>query len=555
VGELPSLRAEHLPSFASTEALWYRVFDLLGWEYLRRGSSTIANVEERRRGMEILQLCYKLPAIQKLVDPVERVELTKYNHDEYWSQYCDSAEDGQWMINHDRPNHLFLLLRDIPCPSQFSSQEIDVTARLSQWRNQTKKDPQAWDEVFSDVTSLSSEFFGACVITFGNFCRRKIWAMERRDLRELYTSIARKIVQIAAQRQDLLAHATVLLIRTYESLLAGYGIASRSSSCITMPIEYGNALEQGSAEDHTTHAYLTLLLSIQIPSDGEPESASRVKDVIAMLWLRSSNPVPRDWGHLLETHRRDIPGDIISDWIRNAESVPHILEILRHLAQAQESNPAIGPLWRSIAHEVMDPHFVEALQCFDRLMGMDCAEDDHYVLVNLVCQDLEMEPFVDLDHYFTSGRVESLALLKDDCLRILVMCARGPEFLSPVCVPEAYGKSRRESLARVAEYVCKRVSSVDSPAALQLQASLWPMALETDLYANILLDGPRFVSSYQAPIEWYLTETRTSCSVCLSTQYPVANALMVLVIWFLIYSVSQTTLRSIKTLCFLAKFH
>jgi Family of unknown function (DUF6535) len=114
VGELPSLKVEHLPSFDPTEASWYRIFDLLGWGYLGGNFSVILIKEERRRGMEILQRCYKVPVIQKLVDPVERAELTNHNHEEYWSQYCDSAEDGQWMINHDRPNHLFLLLRDIP---------------------------------------------------------------------------------------------------------------------------------------------------------------------------------------------------------------------------------------------------------------------------------------------------------------------------------------------------------------------------------------------------------------------------------------------------------
>jgi hypothetical protein len=121
-------------------------------------------------------------------------------------------------------------------------------------------------------------------------------------------------------------------------------------------------------------------------------------------------------------------------------------------------------------------------------------------LVNLVCQDLEMEPFADFDHYFTPSRLESLTLLKDDCLRILATGARGPDFLRAVTVPKAYGETRRKSLNRVATFVYKRFSSVNSQAALQLQASLWPMAQGTwpgrGLYHNAMQDTKIFVSSY-----------------------------------------------------------
>jgi hypothetical protein len=44
-----------------------------------------------------------------------------------WSQYCYLAEGGRWKIHSERPNRLFLLLRDIPCPSEFSTKEIDIT--------------------------------------------------------------------------------------------------------------------------------------------------------------------------------------------------------------------------------------------------------------------------------------------------------------------------------------------------------------------------------------------------------------------------------------------
>jgi Family of unknown function (DUF6535) len=504
VGELPSLEVEQLPSFDPTEAPWYRIFDLVGWGFLNKGSSAIVNREERRRGMEILQRCHKSRAIRKLVDPGKIIELTEFNHEDYWSQCCDTAEHGQWMIIPDLPNHLFLLLRDIPCPSQFSAQEIDVTARLSRWRNQAQKNPQAWDEVFSDAScSLPSEFFSLCVVTFANFYCGEPWYKWEHADRELYASLTRKAVWMAAQRDDLLPVATIPLVRACEALLRGYrvGIARNDSPFLAMPFRYGKALQQGSADDHATHAHLTLLLSRKLPSAAEDERASQVKNIILMLWLRPTNPVPKDWDYLEETHDTNLPMDIMSDWIKNAESVPHILEILGHLAEAQGDDPAIGPLWRTTAHdEVNDPHFVEAMQTFDRLMGIDCTDDDHCLLVNLVCQDLELEPYANFDHYFTPSRLESLALLKDHCLRILVTIARGPNFLSPVAIPRAYGEARRGSLDRVVKILYQRFPSVNWQPALELHASLWPMtSRETSRCGEAMQDAVVFVSFHRIP--------------------------------------------------------
>jgi hypothetical protein len=500
VGTLPSLREEHLPSFNPAEASWYQIFDLLGWGYLRTGSSAIASREERRRGMEILQRCYKVPVVQNLVDPVGREELGEYNHRAYWSQYCGSAEDGPWTISHDRPNHLFLLLRDIPCPSQFSSQEIDVAVRLSEWRNKVEKDPQAWDDVFSNATSLPSEFFSACVTTFGNFCRGENWLACHDAELELYNTIVGKAWEISTQRDDLLPVAAKPLIRAYEAILLGSGIGHiAKGSPLIAPFVYGKILQQASAKDHAAHTLMTRVFSGTIYQASKADSASQVKDVIAMLWLRPSNPVTRDWDYLHRTHGGYLPVDIMSDWIRNAESVPNILEILRHLAEAQRRNPAIGPLWRTTANDkVVDPHFVEALQTLDQLMSMGCTDHDHCMLVNLVCQDLELEPYVNFDHYFTPSRLESLDFLKDHCLRVLVGCARGPEFLSLVAVSKAYDEAPRVSLYRVVKFIYKRFSSIDSPAALQLQASLWPIACrDTSLCETAMQDAITLVSFRQ----------------------------------------------------------
>jgi hypothetical protein len=131
---------------------------------------------------------------------------------------------------------------------------------------------------------------------------------------------------------------------------------------------------------------------------------------------------------------------------------------------------------------------------------MDCAEDDHCLLINLVCQDLELEPYADFDHYFTSNRLQSLALLKDHSLRVLVSCARGPDFLSRVAVPKAYRELRRNSLDRGAEHVYKRFSGANSPAVLQLQA-LWPMTSpETQLLERAMQDPVIFVSLHSVPV-------------------------------------------------------
>jgi hypothetical protein len=506
VGELACLKVEHLPSFDSTEALWYLIFDLLGWRYLTRGPGAIIDVEERRRGMEILQRCYKLPVIQHLVDPEEREELTYGDHHAYWAQYCEAADDAQWMMNHNRPNHLFLLLRDVPSPSQFFAREIEVTSRLSQWRNQQLKEPHVWNEVLSDTSSLPSKFFSACVTTFGNYCSGEYWYLRDGATREIYKSLARKLVQIAILHEDLVLSATVPLIRSYEGLMTGYVIRRMSSNplCLASPFRYGKYLYEGSADDHAMHEAMILLLARHIDTASNERRALQVKDVVTMLWLRPSNPVLRNWDYLGEEEQKgiDTNTNIMLDWIKNADSIPHIVEILLHLATAQKNDPTLGPLWRStVPNEVNDPHFVDALQTLDRLMGMDCTGDDHCGLVNIMFQDLELEPHPNFDHYFTPSRLDALALLKDPCLQIIAGCARGPDFVNHVQVSEAYREARRDSLNRVAEYVYEKFSTHDSPAALQLQASLWPMRRkQSRLCQKAMDDTIVFVSFYNSKL-------------------------------------------------------
>lgn len=186
---------------------------------------------------------------------------------------------------------------------------------------------------------------------------------------------------------------------------------------------------------------------------------------------------------------------IITDWINRADEIPYITEILQILATTQAGYPDVGPLWRAMDQgENRDPHLVEALLTFDRMMGSDCTESDHLTMVNLVCQDLELEQAPELDDfYFTESRVYSLSQLNDHCLRALAYCARDVDIPTSMFLPEGYINQRPSSLARVADHVFRKTPT---PAAVPLQASFWlTLPRQTDLYSEAPRKLDVFVSS------------------------------------------------------------
>jgi hypothetical protein len=186
---------------------------------------------------------------------------------------------------------------------------------------------------------------------------------------------------------------------------------------------------------------------------------------------------------------------VVMDWITYADKVPGILEVLRHLAEP--SNQAIGHLWQeSPASSDQDPHILEALQMFDRLISIGCPPEEHHTLITAVCQDLEVDQSGTLPDYFTEGRLQAFAKLRDPRLRLLTACARGAGH-SDALVPVLESmESLKDSCARVEEYLFRCYASKFSPYVLQLQASLWHLYTGADEICKRALKEPQVLVSF-----------------------------------------------------------
>jgi hypothetical protein len=498
VSELPSLDPKHMPSFKAKEAPWYNIFDLLGWKFLAAKHVSTVNGEEKQR-MEILQRCHAIGAVQEMTDPPAHSNAHDLQGTDYWDQFCDVAGGGHWNDKSTLPNHLYLLLRDTPRPFGFSPQEMGVIISLGRWRNSTAKSPQVWDEVFSLEPSFHDSFFSSCVVTFSNFVRSQDWRRWDKDNRRRYISAAGEFIHIAIRREDISPPVILLLIQAFEAILTGFGNTSTNgAACLSRPLRYGRNIQQSNPDDHLVHDSIILLLSRNLRSYSTEERALRVREVIAMLWLRPSNPVPRRWETIQKRHGPVDQWDpvIIVNWLQSAELHPHIMEILRHLVNAQAGDPSVGSLWRTTAtNGVNDPHFVEALQMFDRLMTDECSASDHCMMVRLVCQELESEDSPSFEDYFTLQRLNAIHQLHDPCLRLLANCARGSKFLDSVVLAEDYHTRRKDSLDLIEGYLLTSYPEGDSSETLELKAALWPtFSGQGNLYSKALERPSLFVS-------------------------------------------------------------
>lgn len=484
VGEIPKLKGPS-PSFEPAEAPWYSIFDLLGREYLN--SLQVDNITPSDvHGIGILQRCHSIPKIQQLVAPNSDINYSgAFDEESYWSQYCDTGG----LADPFRPNHLFLLLRDMPLPFQYLPEEIEVIIRLAYWRNQKTKPPEMWNQVLTLEQALPSSFLSDCITVFGDFSRAQPWAKlfwgwRDERARETYLSIAGTMLHIAVTRGDLLPHAIMSLIQGHESLVTGDQCGGSANIALARPLIYGWNIQIRPTSESSVHDSIILLLSQNLASCPRAERSQRVREIIAMLWLRPSNPITINWDELIEKFgwRSGLDPAMPFDWLKQADRIPHILEILRPLADVQANDPAIGSFWqrRTLSSKAKDAHFIEALQTFDRLMNLDCMEEDHRMLVDLVCQDLELGQPSNLGGYFIPDRVDILAQLRDPCLRSLASWARGNNFMEPIISSEKYQQQRRASYDRVLLHLLRKYPAGSSATMLEQQALLWPMFPDSD---------------------------------------------------------------------------
>lgn len=536
VCELFSLQQSQMPSFKSSEAPWYEIFDLLGGIYL--SNIDLDNIgEEHRRGMEILHRCHQIPLIKSLIAPPNgKYYHSQNNHIDYWSQFCDESTSGLRRTQSPRPNRLFLLLRDIPSTTGYSIQEVETLIRLAHWRNHPRKPAVLWDMVVNMERDLPSTFFAECVTTFANFTRTPKWYLFRAQTKERYVSIARNILQIVKMRHPFSPEATISLIQAYEALMSSPDAlrGTNPAEAVISLLERGTETHNRSESESMALEAMSLILSRTIDSCSGVDRKTRVQGVLAMLWLRTSDPLWRGQSDTTPTRTqtgRLHPG-VTMDWVKRADQIPDIMEILHHLAKAQDDDPTIGPLWRStLSNTYNDSRLMDALHTFDRLIEPDCARAGHLALINLVCHELESEHPPDFDSYFNSHRVKVLNLLRDSCLRTLAHCARGIDFMQPMETSLEYRQFYHNSFVRIGQYILRKYPNTNIPNILELQASLWPFA-ELDSICMNAMQNPDIFVRRTFFVLLCLTIVRHTYSVCSGTLSQWSITLMVVAFLF-----------------------
>ncbi|KIM32062.1 hypothetical protein M408DRAFT_213117 [Serendipita vermifera MAFF 305830] len=461
VGELPNLDPKHLPYFNSTESAWYSIFDLLGRANLKNPREGTVSGEDAH-AMTVLMRCHSIPGIQQLVAPNHRtLYLRDKRHVAYWKQYCDIPQTSIQHTDSSFPNSLYLALRDLPNTENPSVKEAESTVALSRWRNTDPNSPHVWKSFFHAAHEFSSSFFNASVEMFSEFVIRRAYnirysqgSAERRGwdaVDELLVKIIRDIVKVAVNRLDVDANATVVLLHAYEAIISLAIDLDRIWPLIRSPQAYIWNLGLRPAEDHVIHESFILLLSRQIRSYPLTQRPQRVWEVVLMLWLRPSNQASK--GRLENPDEPLHPSNVI-DWLNNADSIPHIIGIIRNLAAAQTEEPEVGSLWRATGPgEGSDPQFVDILQLFNRLMGPECTPEDHLTMVNALCQDLELEQPPEFEGYFTPRKLRSIAWVHDKCLQVLARHAQGFAVQNLDNLDEEYSRQWGGSVERLKQHI------------------------------------------------------------------------------------------------------
>jgi len=483
VDELPKLDPTHFTYSGFREAPWFSIFDLLGWINLKADPSEDISNEEMR-AVATLARCYRISAIYDIIRPTESMMYHCDEHRfEYWSQYC-GRKGPQWSASSrpTSPNSMFLLLRDIPLPSQYTVKEMEFMIRLSRWRNSQQL--KALEETPRPGTPNPLTPVDHSFETIGRFLKaneKGLWFS--RDSKTLYMVTVGRILRLWITSDYRVTPVFLDSLRwRFESLLFHENEQEMQHvACLSRPYQYRKLLKEHKKEFGLLHYDFTALLARNLHAFSGSERVRRIKEVITMIWVA---PVDR---HIPESNIQEREGfesffdansPIVKRWIEDSDEIRHILEILHHLATVQAEQPDIGPLWRVPAPRTeSDPLLAEALKSFDWLMRKGVTPVQHYMLVDMVCRDIELGPPEAFDGYFNKYLLQDLDRLRDPCLRILGKCTgRSESDLVYFPFAEVIKSSPLEaSWVRLATHVMANYAETDSPSIQELQAAMWPM--------------------------------------------------------------------------------
>jgi hypothetical protein len=363
---------------------------------------------------------------------------------------------------------MFLLLRDVPLPSKDTAKQLESTIQLSRWRNSLR---QVQIPITTSSPYTIQDTSSGFVTTAGQIVKRCIKNGERMTYRLVYA----------------------LCWRLEYILLESIGQDMDTRSCFSRPLLYYKALQKDS-KLRLLHGDLTLLLARNINSSSGAERVRRVKEVITMMWVLNGDRL--SWETIQEKQGMesffDANGPILLKWVDNMVFVPHIREILEHLALAQAEQPDIGSLWRDAAAQASMSIYglSSTLKRFNSITLMDVTPEQHLALIDLACRDIERcPPGMVGDDISTEGRL-LIQALTDPCLRFMTKFTMGAqvEFVKDAT-------SSKESWTRIAKYLMDRYEGTDTPTILKLQASAWFLAPEDILCLKALREPQALVSA------------------------------------------------------------
>lgn len=500
MGELYHLRSEQASPLDATGVEWGFIFDMVACRYMSNQGHAGVTAEDRH-AMATFQRCWEIASVRALVAPNEESNyVMDKQHENYWSQYCNF-----WESEHDVPNGLFLLMRDLPTQLSLSTEELDAAIQLCRWRNSYRKLARIWSEILESVGSFGPLFLNPCIETFASFSRHRGRFAAQRSEQDILIKVMRtKLLRVEPWK--IYRDSLHLLIQAYESLLDTALAKNQDLTIagISSPLAYGSQLRHRPASEHQLHDHFIHLLAYQLNISDWTSMASvaqQVKDILVMLWLRPSNPALmalRDLGykHGMYKRTKELARMVPMHWISSMEKLPDV-SLFESLSRAQRACPrGVGPLWRAVLpNQINDPQFVEALGSFDSLIAQGCTPNQHLTLVRLVCQDIQLDPSPDFKDYFTPERAYVLTQIKDPCLMFLAQWVQGVE---DVMMPfERKENPLAPSWTRIEIFVFDQHEASTPESVASRQASLWPAFSGQEDFCERALSEPDILSHIQ----------------------------------------------------------
>lgn len=209
------------------------------------------------------------------------------------------------------------------------------------------------------------------------------------------------------------------------------------------------------------------------------------------------------------------------DWrcVQTLKTQVDIHRILAIILKAQKINPRLDPLWRCdfteskleealstvsssnksatikiVKEELERPRLLDAFLTFDNLIHEGCTKEEHLVMIELLCRDLESAPYSFCERLHQLDP-EIVPALRDPTLRLLMSASFGSPWKRdwPIITSD---DDRLDSWVRASNYCCKRFPSIHPQQIGKLRIQLWDSfnhEVKNELFKTSLLDDEELV--------------------------------------------------------------